>query len=267
MAVAAASGTVLLANGSGHGGIGPVQGAPLSPDAYRAQIVAVDAVLFEDGPLSEGDRTAVADHLVSMGRLAAVDTSNTIAVTLGQNMRTLSSMARHTKVGTPLLGSQLRQQWLRIRGSLFDDAWWFRRSSTDSVQPAVAGPLPPSALRPATDAERTGLDQALYSLGLLLDRARRDLFNDIDGETHRQFVTDLLGETVLDSARVGPQPPRYGIDVNYQSAHGHVVEAMRDLNLLARLDAGTPQSSREYLVSKAEERLGAAREARERMAM
>jgi hypothetical protein len=112
-------------------------GDPLNPDVYRAQIVAIDAVLYEDGPLGEVEREEVANQLKVMGRFAEVDTTNTIAATLGQNMRTLAELARRTKVGTPLAGSRLRREWQRIRGSLFDDAWWFRQSSNDPVMGAA----------------------------------------------------------------------------------------------------------------------------------
>lgn len=132
-AIATVSGLVILSQASGTTRIGHLEGPPLNPEVYRAQIVAVDAVLFEDGPLTEAQREDVANTLVVMSRFAAADTTNTIARTLGQNMSTLGSMVKHTKVGTPLLTSRLRREWLRIRGSLFDDAWWFRRSSADPV--------------------------------------------------------------------------------------------------------------------------------------
>ena len=138
-AIAVVTGLLVLSQASGKTRIGNLDGPPLSPEVYRAQIVAVDAVLFEDGPLGEAEREQVSNTLLVMGRFAESDTTNTIAKTLGQNMRTLSSMVKHTKVGTPLLNSRLRLQWLRIRGSLFDDAWWFRRSSADPVMPVTEG--------------------------------------------------------------------------------------------------------------------------------
>jgi hypothetical protein len=127
----------ILALACGETRIGNFEGPPLNPDIYRAQIVAIDAVLFEDGPLGEPERETAANQLLTLGRFAEVDTSNTIAATLGQNMRTLAELARRTKIGTPLAGSRLRQECIRIRGSLFDDAWWFRQSSNDPVMGAA----------------------------------------------------------------------------------------------------------------------------------
>lgn len=126
----------ILALACGETRIGQLDGPELDPEIYRAQIVAIDAVLFEDGPLGEAGREEVANQLKVMGRFAEVDTSITIATTLGQNLRTLAELARRTKVGTPLAPSQLRQEWRRIRGSLFADAWWFRQSSNDPVMSA-----------------------------------------------------------------------------------------------------------------------------------
>lgn len=265
-AVAFVSGLVVLSQASGKTRIGNLEGDPLNPEVYRAQIVAVDAVLFEDGPLGEPERDGVVSNMLVMARFASMDTSNGMAATLGQNLRTLSSMVKHTKVGTPLLNSQVRLQWLRIRAGLFDDAWWFRRSSADPIEPAVAGPPPPSALRPANSQERDGLNQTLFSLDYLLNYAKRDLPNDYDTDLHRQFVVDAERELVLDSVRLGPMPPKFGIDVYYQDAYRYAAEAIRNMKMLAGLGTGAPRSSREYLITKAEEHVGRAREAAGSMA-
>jgi hypothetical protein len=241
--------------------IGTLTGPPLNPEAYRAQIVAIDAILFEDRPLGEAERDTVGNTLLVMGRFAESDTTNTIAKTLGQNMRTLASLAKHTKVGTPLAGSRLRQEWLRIRGSLFDDAAWFRRSSADSIEPSLAGPPPRSALRPANAHERAGLDQTLFSLTSLTDRARRDLPNEFASDLHRQFASDAVRELELDSLLLGPVPPQFGIDVSYQSAYQYTADALRQMRILVRLGTGDFQESREFLVQKADENVGLAQEA------
>ena len=204
-------------------------GDPLSPEVHRADIVALDAVLFEDGGLSDAGRKEVEKRLQALSVVAAKDPANTIAVRLGKDLKILAAGAARTPVGTTLLNSQLRYQWLRIRSSLFDDAWWFRRSSADPIEPEVPGPPPPSALRPPTDDERRGLSQALLSLGGLIDKARRDLSNEYESEAHREFVTEAERELGLDVERLGSKPPAYGIDVFYQDAHRWALEAVRVL--------------------------------------
>jgi hypothetical protein len=233
--IAVVTGLVVLSQASGKTRIGSLEGPPLNPEVYRAQIVAVDAILFEDGPLDETGREQVTNTMLVMGRFAQADTTNTIARTLGQNMRTLGSMVKHTKVGTPLINSRLRREWLRIRGSLFDDAWWFRRSSADPIMPTVTGPPPPSTLRAANAEERAGLDQTLFSLGYLFNYAKRDLANDYGTDPHRQFVIDADAELALDVERLGPVPPKFGIDLNYQDGYNDAAEAIRNLKTLVEL--------------------------------
>lgn len=239
--------------------IGKLEGDPLNPNAHRAQIVAVDAIVFDDGALSEAAREELAKTLLGLGEIASADKSNTLAVRLAQDLRTLAAMAARTKIGSPMLDSPLRQQWRRIRGSLFDDAAWFRHSSADPIEPAVPGPPPPSPLRPANAEERAGLDDVLSSLDDLIDRATRDLPNGYASEPHRQFVIEAERELSADEARLGPKPPMYGIDVFYQRAHRYAAEAVKVLKVLIGLGTGAPTSSREFLIRKAEEHVRKAR--------
>ena len=82
--VALLTGGLLLGFGRGGTQLGPFEGDPLNPDVYRGQIVAIDAIVFEDGPLDENKRDELSNQLLVMGRFAETDTANTIASTLGQ---------------------------------------------------------------------------------------------------------------------------------------------------------------------------------------
>jgi hypothetical protein len=237
-----------------------LKGDPLSPDAHRRDIVAIDAILFEQGALQQSDRKALEAHIISLSQAAAADPANTIAVALSRDLKRLASMAANDKVAAPIASSQLTWHWRRIRGGLFHDAWWFRQSSADPIEPAVPGPTPPSPLRPATADERKGLDLALLSFGMLIDLARSDLQNTYDSEPHLRFVTDARRELAVDLERLGPEPPAWGIDIIYKDAYRHAAEAHRELTMLTGLTVGAPQSSREYLVNKAEENYRRARE-------
>lgn len=258
VAVAMVAGLLVLSQ-SGQTRIGPFQGEPLDPETYRAQIVAIDAVLFEDVLATEADRSRVVENLTVLGRIASGDEHNSIARVLTQNMRTLAGVAGHTRVGTPLVNSPLRQNWLRIRNSLFADAYWFRYSSADPVMGAVEGPPPPSPLKPATEEQRRNLDIALLSMEQLVHLARNDLDNAWDSDPHRRFVDALNREAVLDSVRLGEQPRLYESDLAWRSAWQAGTHALRSLNTLADLGGGAPRSSREYLIGKAEEHLAEAR--------
>ena len=126
--------------------VGPLTGDPLNPELYRAQIVAVDAVVFEDGPLGESGRSEVSKTLLDLAGQVGSIPNNTIAKMHARELRTIGSRVKDVSATNPAAAAALRQQWLRIRSSLFDDAAWFRRSSADPIEPAVAPP-PPSAPR------------------------------------------------------------------------------------------------------------------------
>jgi hypothetical protein len=115
-----------------------LEGDALDPNIYRADIVAIDAVLFEDGPLGELGREALQTSFLALSESVSRDKTNTIALVHGRELKTLADMASRARIGTPLSNAPLRQQWRRIRGSLFADAWWFRQSSADPIEPPVA---------------------------------------------------------------------------------------------------------------------------------
>ena len=127
-------------------------------------------------------------------------------------------------------------------------------------QPAIAGPPPPSGLRPATEEERRSLDVVLTSLSGLINRAKEDLPNANESDERRRFSTDVQRELVLDVERLGPLPDVFGIDNYYRHAHLAATAAIGNLRTLAGLGAGAPTSSREYLIKKADEQLDKARD-------
>ena len=131
---------------------------------------------------------------------------------------------------------------------------------------SAGAPAPTATLRPATAEERKGLDEALLSLGVLLDRARADLANDYTSESHLRLIGDAQRDMVMDSMWLGPGPSGADRDVHYQEAYRLTNEAMNTIRMLMRFRTGDPQVSREALVQQAEESLRQAREARGRMA-
>jgi hypothetical protein len=122
-------------------------GDPLNPETHRAEIVAIDAIVFENGPLREADRETVVKTLLGLSKVAAADKANVIATSIGGNLRTLATMTSRLRTGTSLPSSPLPKHWLRLRSSLFDDVWWFRRSSADPIAPAIAESPPQSPRR------------------------------------------------------------------------------------------------------------------------
>jgi hypothetical protein len=125
--------------------LAPLTGDPLNPELYRAQIVAIDAVVFEDGPLGEPGRAEVSKILLELSEKIGSVPDNNIAKMHARELRTLGWRVKDASATNPAAAAALRQQWLRIRASVFDDAWWFRRSSADPIERAVAPPSSASA--------------------------------------------------------------------------------------------------------------------------
>jgi hypothetical protein len=109
-------------------------GDPLSPDTHKAEIAAIDAIVFEDGPIGAPERAELVHRLTVLSKVAQADPANTIAVNIGQNMKRFAAGVERTPVGTVRLNSTMRQQWMRFRGGLFSDASWFRWSSADPIE-------------------------------------------------------------------------------------------------------------------------------------
>jgi hypothetical protein len=134
------------------------------------------------------------------------------------------------------------------------------------------GTSPPDGSQPSSSAQarpvsveaRRNLETALYSLNLLIGDAREDLPNPYDSDAHRLYVSDTERELVIDSVRVGPPAPMYGIDVFYKSAQGYASDVMEALQQQARLGQGST-AERERLIAKAEERLAKAKDAAGKM--
>jgi hypothetical protein len=249
---------VTLSVACGETVIPQLEGDSLNPETHKAMIVALDAILFEDGPLGANDREAVSQQLLVVADAAGKDPSNTIAMVHSRELKQLADIAKSTKVGTPRVNSQLRMQWFRIRSSLFADAWWFRRSSRDPIEKAVPDAPAASALAPPPAERRIGLETVLVSLGGLVEKAKRDLPNSYDSEAHKQFVADLNREMVLNDVRLGPSPPRTGGDAGYNDAYESADEASRALKRLGELGPGIPPGSRELLIKMAQEHLAKA---------
>src|SRR5262245_17749849 len=224
---------VLLAISCGETIVPPLTGDPLNPELYRAQIVAVDAVVFEDGPLGEAGRNEVSKTLLDLAKKIGAVPENRIAKMHARELETIGSSVKSTSATNPAAAAALRQQWLRIRASLFDDAAWFRRSSADPIEPAVAPPPPPSALRPATAGERDALDQALATVASVIERAKSDLANANDSDARVQFGADAKRELTTVAEQLGQVPAGYGIDPSFRTACIHAAEAIKNLQILA----------------------------------
>lgn len=109
-------------------------GDALNPELHRSDIAAIDAVLFEDSGLTAEGRAELSKRLMSLAAVATKDPANTIAMNIGKNMKRFAAGVERTPIGTPLVSSPMRRQWMSMRSSLFADASWWRWSSADPIE-------------------------------------------------------------------------------------------------------------------------------------
>lgn len=109
-------------------------GDALNPELHKADITAIDAILFEDGGLTADGRAELAKRLMSLAAVATKDPANTIAMNIGKNMKRFAAAVERTPIGTQLVSSPMRRQWMSMRSSLFADASWWRWSSADPIE-------------------------------------------------------------------------------------------------------------------------------------
>ena len=100
---------------------------PLDPQRYEASIKAVDREVFTGGTLDKARRNALSESLKALAYEVSAPENNALALHFAGELRTLARMSERLRA-TPIESGPLQDQWMRIRSSLFDDAWWFARS-------------------------------------------------------------------------------------------------------------------------------------------
>ena len=238
------------------------EGPGVDPERYRAEIVTVDGVLYQDGPLSELGRTRAADALATMGRRIPAEESRPVAAwVLGAELRRLSSTVRHTDLDLPVEETPIRRQWAQVRGSFFADAAWFRWSPRDSLATMAPLPLPPSALRKPTAEERLLADRIITKAELLLEDADRrlDLMDQPDSLPERaEWARHWQGE-LDDLFGTLNQEPVGHLDMFYRAFFRDARAGLAPLNQLHAIRAANARELRERRLAEARRHLTDAR--------
>jgi len=105
----------------------------LSAEDYQREITAIDRLVFEEKPMTEARRVALAAKLEALaGRMRASNDSLFIKLESLETRR-LASLAKNLSPEAPR--DALRNNWMRIRNNVFDDRAWFARSAADLARP------------------------------------------------------------------------------------------------------------------------------------
>jgi hypothetical protein len=112
-------------------------------DEYRAEIVAIDGLVFRETPLGVDGRRALGDGLSGLAQRVGTRSGSMFSMVESLELRLLGERA--ASLPTDATGASLRNEWMRVRNNLFEDREWFARSPADLE---TAPPGQTSAPRP-----------------------------------------------------------------------------------------------------------------------
>ena len=101
----------------------------LPAESYRAEISAIDRLVFTEGPLGDAGPDALRKVLEGLAGRVERETHTKFGKVESLELKLLASRAgrlpKHRNAGP------LRNDWMRIRNNIFDDRAWFARSARD----------------------------------------------------------------------------------------------------------------------------------------
>jgi hypothetical protein len=128
-------GALIVAGCRGNADFSDVAPTPvtLKAEDFQTEIVAIDRLVFGDGPLLPARREDLGRrHDALAGRVkSAGDAPFLVLESL--ELRRLASGTRDLPPDAPK--ATLQREWMRIRNNLFDDRSWFARSAADLEKP------------------------------------------------------------------------------------------------------------------------------------
>jgi hypothetical protein len=212
--------------------------AQLNSSRYQQEITDLEAVLYQESPLSMTDFMTVSAAFHDMGFAIAEREVGRSARDVASGMAVLAARSDVGEGGYALPDiAQLRSDWESLRSEHFSDADWFRES-TPEVEAAQDTPAP--TVDPAMVDD---LLSAIESIEELSDRGRRacaelgEPFYDLEqpgpgGEAHIEKWNDFAREWDEDVTRVAtllPSPPAWNADPELTAAYQDVTSAIREL--------------------------------------
>jgi hypothetical protein len=113
----------------------------LSAEAYQTELMAIDRLVFEDKPIGEPRRIALAGRLERLSKRIdseAKARKSKFLVIESLEVRHLAEISKSLPEKPP--PQPLLDNWMRLRNNLFDDRAWMARSARD-LGPIQSGPI------------------------------------------------------------------------------------------------------------------------------
>ena len=132
---AALLGVVVLAGCRGNADFSDVAPTPvtLKAEDFQKEIVAIDRLVFGEGPLVPARREDLGRRLEALAGRVMASGDAPFLVLESLELRRLASGTRELPPDAPK--ATLQREWMRIRNNLFDDRSWFARSAADLEKP------------------------------------------------------------------------------------------------------------------------------------
>ena len=132
---AALLGVVVLAGCRGNADFSDVAPTPvtLKAEDFQKEIVAIDRLVFGEGPLVPVRREDLGRRLEALAGRVKASGDAPFLVLESLELRRLASGTRELPPDAPK--ATLQREWMRIRNNLFDDRSWFARSAADLEKP------------------------------------------------------------------------------------------------------------------------------------
>jgi hypothetical protein len=105
----------------------------LKAEDFQKEILAIDRLVFADGPLVPARREDLGRRLEALAGRVKASGDAPFLVLESLELRRLASGTRDLPPDAPK--STLQREWMRIRNNLFDDRSWFARSAADLGKP------------------------------------------------------------------------------------------------------------------------------------
>jgi hypothetical protein len=109
----------------------------LSAEAYRAEILRIDRLVFEAEPFTSQSRENLAESLKHLSRRVKAESDSRFLAIEALEIRRLAEFAGDLAASSP--PRSLTDNWMRIRNNLFEDQAWFARSACDLEPRGVQG--------------------------------------------------------------------------------------------------------------------------------
>lgn len=217
---------------------------PLDPEAYRPHLVLLDAIIFEDVELAPETHLMLTESIGGLAREVTLEGDHPETGTMLTEELSLLLETVKKDAGKRLERTDIREEWLHVRGKFFRDAGWFRNSTADPV--ADLGPRPRMGDDGQVLRDVPGMDtlaEVFTTLFIIAGSAERDLGSDVavtpaKAKTHALLTSQLARVDSLLAARTD-----FAGDKHFVIAWSNAREASRLIKVFIASDADTMPGS------------------------